>query len=188
MGGNSNSKSRYIQPTVIENPSTEDVVLREEIFGPVLPVIEVSSVEEAAEKVGLICNKPLALYVFAEDSKAIDYFVSNTTSGGVCVNSTLEHITNHSLPFGGIGESGMGKYHGKWGFDEFSHHRGVLVRDTKIFKGPALPHPPYSDKLYDLAIKYLVTGFFTDTQKTMFKVAGVGAAAAAGYAIFKANL
>lgn len=188
LGGNSESSAKFLEPTIIDSPSYDDSILKEEIFGPVLPIVEVSSVEEAAEKVNLVCGTPLALYVFAEDQKVIDYFLSNTTSGGVCVNTTLEHNSNHNLPFGGIGDSGMGKYHGKWGFDEFSHHRGVLVRDSTFMKGAGIPSPPYNENLYGLAIKMNVTGFLTPGQKTVMKVAGVGAAAAAGYMLLKSNL
>merc|ERR1712176_493599 len=107
-----------------------DTVMTEEIFGPVLPIIEVRDVHEAAERVNSICDHPLALYIYSEDQNTTETFLNNTTSGGVCVNSCVEHIGDNNLPFGGVGESGMGAYHGKTGFMEFSHKRSVLVKDT----------------------------------------------------------
>ena len=116
--------------------------------------------------------------MFAEDQKAIDTVLNGTNSGGVCVNTVMEHFSNNHMPFGGVGESGMGRYHGKHGFDEFSHHRSVLVKDTRLIKGPILPPPPYtSDKLYDLAVKMQVTGFLTPGQKTVAKLAAAGVVA-----------
>ena len=180
-GGDCDANVHYHAPTIVEDPSLDDAVMQEEIFGPIMPIVEVDSVEEAVVKVNQICTHPLALYVFAQDQAAIDYYVNNTTSGGVCVNSCMEHNMNPNLPFGGIGESGMGRYHGVHGFDEFSHWRSVFVKDTVLNKGWVLPPPPYSDGLFDLAIKAQITGFFTDSQRQMMKVGGAAAAALVAY-------
>lgn len=168
VGGESKEDEDYFSPTVVINPTLEDAILKEEIFGPVLPILTVKHVDEAVKRVNKICKDPLALYVFAEEQGAIDYFLENTQSGGVCVNSTFEHLTSNKLPFGGVGNSGMGSYHGKWGFLEFSHKRSVYVKDTLLNRKAALPATP-SDKLYDFAIRLLVIGFLSRRQKQFAK-------------------
>jgi aldehyde dehydrogenase (NAD+) len=99
-------------------------------------------------------DKPLALYTFSESDAENDRVLASCTSGGACVNGTLLHISNPNLPFGGVGESGMGAYHGKFGFDTFSHHRSVHSRSTKI--DPALMYPPYTAKKEKLLRKGMV--------------------------------
>ncbi len=136
-------EDKYIAPTVILNPSLDSPLMSEEIFGFVLPVITVKSVEQAVERVSS-GEHPLALYVFSEDQAVTDKVLQGTTSGGVCVNDTLYHIVNPYLPFGGIGSSGMGAYHGKHGFVEMSHKKAVMYRST--FFDAAFRYPPYSDK------------------------------------------
>jgi aldehyde dehydrogenase (NAD+) len=115
--------------------------MQEEIFGPILPVLAVDGPDEAVAFVNAR-PKPLALYVFAEDDAPVDAVVEGTSSGGVCVNQTLMHIVPASLPFGGVGDSGTGAYHGKAGFDAFSHHRSVLRKPSK--PDLKLLYPPYS--------------------------------------------
>jgi aldehyde dehydrogenase (NAD+) len=136
-------EDKYIAPTVILNPSLDSPLMSEEIFGFVLPVITVKSVEQAVERVSS-GEHPLALYVFSEDQAVTEKVLQGTTSGGVCVNDTLYHIVNPYLPFGGIGSSGMGAYHGKHGFVEMSHKKAVMYRST--FIDAAFRYPPYSDK------------------------------------------
>uniref|UniRef100_A0A7S3PFX9 Aldehyde dehydrogenase domain-containing protein n=1 Tax=Aplanochytrium stocchinoi TaxID=215587 RepID=A0A7S3PFX9_9STRA len=188
MGGEADQHARFVDPTVIDEPGMNDSVLREEIFGPVLPIVTVSGVQEAIKRVNNICDHPLALYIYAEDQATIDTFLNGTTSGGVCVNSCIEHIGNSALPFGGVGESGMGAYHGKAGFDEFTHRRSVLVKDTFFIKGALLPGPPYSDKLYDIAYKIQISGLITDKQRKLLKLAGVTTAALIGYRVVRSRL
>ncbi len=145
FGGQSDPDSRYIAPTVLTDVSTTDQVMDEEIFGPILPVISVDSLEAALAFVNeraAAGDKPLALYSFSDDSAENDRVLEQTTSGGACVNGTLLHISNPNLPFGGIGESGMGAYHGKFGFDTFSHKRAVHTRSTKV--DPSMMYPPYT--------------------------------------------
>ena len=141
VGGLTDADSRYIAPTVLTGITRADPVMGEEIFGPILPVIAVESLDEAIAFVNAD-DKPLALYSFSSDSDENERVLAGTTSGGVCINGTLMHISNPHLPFGGVGSSGMGAYHGKFGFDTFSHRRAVHTRSTKV--DPALLYPPYS--------------------------------------------
>lgn len=144
-GGQTEADTRYIAPTVLTDVLASDPVMDEEIFGPILPVLRVDSLEAAIAFVNeraTAGDKPLALYTFSDDSDENDRVLQNTTSGGVCVNGTLMHISNPNLPFGGIGESGMGAYHGKFGFDTFSHKRAVHTRSTKV--DPPMIYPPYT--------------------------------------------
>ena len=146
-GGQSDADTRYIAPTVLTGITRDDPVMAEEIFGPILPIIAVDSLDEAVDFVNVGSaqgDKPLALYTFSEHDAENDAVVAGATSGGACVNGTLLHISNPHLPFGGVGESGTGAYHGKFGFDTFSHHRSVHSRSTKL--DPALMYPPYTAK------------------------------------------
>lgn len=147
IGGQTDADTRYIAPTVLIGVTADDPVMHEEIFGPILPVIAVSSLSEATAFVAAGSaqgDKPLALYTFSEHDADNEMVIDQSTSGGVCVNGTLMHISNPHLPFGGIGESGMGAYHGKFGFLTFSHQRAVHARTTKI--DPAMMYPPYTAK------------------------------------------
>ena len=130
--------------------------MREEIFGPILPIIEVDSLEQAigfANELAEIESTPLALYTFSEDTSENDRVIAEVRSGGACVNGTLLHVSNPNLPFGGVGESGMGAYHGKYGFDTFSHHRAAHTRTTRI--DPPLIYPPYTTAKHKLVRKGL---------------------------------
>lgn len=142
IGGESDASDRYIAPTVLGNVNLGSPLMQEEIFGPLLPIIGVSSLDEA---IGFVTSRdhPLALYVFAEKKSVIDTVLERTTAGGVTVNGTLLHLTNPNLPFGGIGESGMGGYHGKSGVRVFQHMKPVLRRSTKV--DPKITYPPYTD-------------------------------------------
>ena len=147
VGGHTDVDQRYIAPTVLTGIVADDPVMHEEIFGPILPVIAVESLAAAIEFVNTTAragDKPLALYSFSESDDENDAVLAGATSGGACVNGTLMHISNPNLPFGGVGESGMGAYHGKFGFDTFSHRRGVHSRSTKL--DPAMMYPPYTSK------------------------------------------
>lgn len=143
VGGQSDPATRFIAPTVLTGITRDDAVMQEEIFGPILPVIAVDSLDEAMRFVNTD-DKPLALYTFSEQDEDNDLVVAGTSSGGVCVNGTIMHISNPHLPFGGVGGSGMGAYHGKFGFDTFSHRRGVHTRSTRI--DPPILYPPYTTK------------------------------------------
>ena len=147
VGGTTDVDTRYIAPTVLTGVTADDPVMGEEVFGPILPIIAVDSVTEAIQFVqqrAQAGDKPLALYSFSDSDDENDQVIEGTSSGGVCVNGTLLHFSNPNLPFGGVGESGMGSYHGKFGFDTFSHRRGVHARSTRI--DPAMMYPPYTQK------------------------------------------
>lgn len=140
-GGEHDVADRFIAPTVVLDPDLDSGLMQEEIFGPLLPVIGVESVAEAIEFVNAR-PKPLALYVYTGSKATADRVVQRTSSGGVCVNHSLLHILPESLPFGGVGPSGMGAYHGREGFDAFSHLKSVMRRPTKPEN--AMAYPPYT--------------------------------------------
>ncbi|QLE54490.1 aldehyde dehydrogenase [Nostoc sp. TCL26-01] len=125
VGGETNSESKYIAPTLLDQVSLSDPVMQEEIFGPILPVIEYKDITEA---IALINSqpKPLALYLFSQNQHLQQRILQQTSSGGVCLNDTVMQVGISSLPFGGVGDSGIGSYHGKASFDTFSHYKSVL--------------------------------------------------------------
>ncbi|MBN3319902.1 AL3A2 dehydrogenase, partial [Atractosteus spatula] len=127
LGGEHDESQCYIAPTVLKDVNPHSRVMQEEIFGPVLPILSAGSVDEAIRFINER-EKPLALYVFSKNKKLIDRVISETSSGGVTANDVLLHYTVGALPFGGVGHSGMGKYHGKHTFDQLSHHRACVVR------------------------------------------------------------
>ena len=148
---------RRFEPIALINVPQEARVLHEEIFGPILPIITVADTSEAIVYVNNK-PKPLALYWFGKDKKNMQRVLSETRSGGVTVNDTLLHITIEDLPFGGVGASGMGSYHGKAGFDTFSHQKSILeVRGffgLNLFKGTKTLRPPYG-KIVEYLLRYL---------------------------------
>ena len=141
VGGQTDADTRYIAPTVLTGITRDDPVMGEAIFGPILPIIAVDSIDEAIEFVNAD-ETPLALYTFSGDDAENQRVLAGATSGGACVNGTIMHISNPHLPFGGLGESGMGAYHGKFGFDTFTHRRGVHSRSTRL--DPPMLYPPYT--------------------------------------------
>lgn len=140
FGGNSNEEDLFIAPTIVDNPDLTSPLMNEEIFGPILPIITYTEIEEVARFINER-PKPLAMYVFSKNKKNIDYLISRTSSGGMCINDTLSHITSSELPFGGIGDSGMGNYHGKAGFDTFSHYKSIMKKSFLI--DFSMKYPPY---------------------------------------------
>ncbi len=142
FGGSSNREERYIAPTILKNVSPDSAVMQNEIFGPILPVLPYKDLDEALKFVQQR-EKPLAFYMFTEDRNAAEKAIANSTSGGACINETVNHVAVGGLPFGGVGNSGMGKYHGEWGFKEFSNARALLDHGTSF--DPALRYPPYND-------------------------------------------
>ena len=130
VGGCHTADERYIEPTLLDNLSADSAVMREEIFGPVLPMITIDSVEDAVEFI-LDREKPLAMYLFGAEATMRDV-LRRTSSGGACINDTIMHIANEHLPFGGVGNSGMGRYHGRDSLYSFSHRRAVVTTPTWI--------------------------------------------------------
>jgi aldehyde dehydrogenase (NAD+) len=140
-GGNTDPEARYVSPTIIRDVKPDDPIMHEEIFGPVLPVIVFENFEEVY---GIIEQnpKPLATYIFSRDKKLIRDFLKRTVSGNVAVNETVMQIASPYLPYGGVGSSGIGRYHGKRSFETFSNMRSVLVKSNLI--DIWLRYPPYS--------------------------------------------
>lgn len=128
FGGHTDKAERYIEPTVLDNVSPDSPVMQEEIFGPIFPVLTFRNISEVTEFV-TSREKPLALYYFGKNG---DYVLKHTSSGGSCLNDTILHIANEHVPFGGVGMSGMGSYHGKLSFDAFTHYRSNIVTPTSM--------------------------------------------------------
>lgn len=145
VGGESNQEEKYIAPTVVVDVAADDVLMGEEIFGPILPIITVDSLEQGIDFINSK-EKPLALYVFSDESSAVKTVMDKTSSGGFCSNDGIVHMTLPSLPFGGVGASGFGHYHGRWGFETFSHQRSCMLRGWALERLNSLRYPPYSDE------------------------------------------
>ncbi|XP_066252232.1 aldehyde dehydrogenase, dimeric NADP-preferring-like [Euwallacea similis] len=147
LGGQVNAQEYVIGPTILTDVSPLSPVMEEEIFGPLLPILNVKNAQEAVDFINSR-EKPLALYVFSKNIRVQQLFLYKTSSGGVSINDTISHIGTEKLPFGGVGMSGLGNYHGKYGFDTFTHKKGVLVKDLSYISELTLKlrYPPYSDK------------------------------------------
>ncbi|XP_053310790.1 aldehyde dehydrogenase family 3 member A2 isoform X2 [Spea bombifrons] len=145
IGGDHDEAACYIAPTVLADVNPESKVMQEEIFGPLLPIISVGNLEEAITFINER-EKPLALYVFSNDKKVIKKMIAETSSGGVTANDVIMHFSVASLPFGGVGNSGMGAYHGKHSFDTFSHKRSCLIKSLAMEGVNKIRYPPYSLK------------------------------------------
>ncbi|MCR5748077.1 MAG: aldehyde dehydrogenase [Lachnospiraceae bacterium] len=145
-GGKTDAKKLKIEPTVLDDVTYEDAVMGEEIFGPVLPVLTFESYEELYRDLS-VKPKPLALYIFAEDKRIIKEVTSRVSYGGGCINDAVVHLATSEMGFGGVGESGMGAYHGKVGFDAFSHHKSIL--DKKTWIDMPIRYQPFKKGLYD---------------------------------------
>jgi len=144
FGGEVRKQDRCISPTILDNVRPEDPIMQDEIFGPIFPIMEYGDIDEAISFVNSR-EKPLAFYLFTSSRKKEKMVFYRTSSGGGCVNDTMLHLTNPRLPFGGVGYSGMGMYHGKHSFDTFSHHRSILAKSTWL--DVPLRYPPYRGKL-----------------------------------------
>jgi aldehyde dehydrogenase (NAD+) len=143
-GGSSNRSKLYIEPTLIEEVALDSPVMKEEIFGPVLPIISFETSEEAKSIIAANPN-PLAFYVFTSSKAKEKDWLTTVSFGGGCVNNTAWHLTNHNLPFGGRGFSGSGRYHGKYSFDTFTHKKAIMR--TPTWFDPAMKYPPFKGKL-----------------------------------------
>lgn len=147
-GGKTDREDKYISPTLMDRIDISAPIMEDEIFGPILPILTFEKIEEAIELINAK-EKPLAYYYFG-DSKLAKDMLDKNTSGGACINDTLIHISNHGLPFGGVGNSGLGKYHGKSSFEAFSHSRAIMKSPTWIdlpFRYPPFKHFSWVKKL-----------------------------------------
>jgi len=143
-GGETDEKERYIAPTILDKVQWEDAVMQEEIFGPILPVLEFEHFEEVLEKIQGF-EKPLALYYFGKNEREQEEVLEKISFGGGCINDTVMHLANPNLSFGGVGDSGMGTYHGKFSFDTFTHYKSVMKKP--FWLDIPLRYAPYKDKL-----------------------------------------
>ena len=140
-GGEVDVESQYVAPTVLRRVAPDAAVMSEEIFGPVLPVIAFDDLHEVTSAISA-GDKPLALYLFTGSEETVEEVLAATSSGGLCVNDVMSHLVVPGLPFGGVGASGYGSYHGKWGFETFSHRRAIYRRPAWLADAPLL-NPPY---------------------------------------------
>lgn len=146
-GGNSDRDRRFIEPTILRDVSLEAPVMQEEIFGPILPLIPYSDLETVIREIQSR-PKPLALYLFTEDHALWERFERTVSFGGGCINDTLMHLAADSLPFGGVGASGMGQYHGRAGFDSFTHYKSIV--NKAVFPDIRMRYRPYTDRIAEI--------------------------------------
>ena len=153
IGGISNRKILKIAPTVMTDITWDDDVMKEEIFGPVLPIL---TFDKFSDIFNILADKPkpLALYLFSENRKRIDAVVSRISYGGGCINDTVIHLATSEMGFGGVGESGMGSYHGKVGFDTFSHIKSIVEKKTWL--DLPMRYQPYKNGLYEKAVRFFL--------------------------------
>lgn len=144
-GGQTDESDLYIAPTILRNVSSDSAIMEAEIFGPLLPVISVPNVDAAIEFINAR-PKPLAISIFGEDKAVHREILERTTAGGVDINHCHAHSGSAQIPFGGVGESGMGRYHGKWGFDSFSNLKPVVSSGTWTQIMSKIMHPPYTER------------------------------------------
>lgn len=144
IGGDSSREEKYISPTVMKDVSWNDKVMEDEIFGPLLPIIPYDSLPDAIEQI-VTRPKPLAFYVFSENESKRQEIITKVPFGGGCINDTVIHLANPNLPFGGVGTSGIGSYHGKKSFDTFTHYKSVFEQGSLV--DIPLRYPPYEGKL-----------------------------------------
>ncbi|MCS3870071.1 aldehyde dehydrogenase (NAD+) [Chryseobacterium ginsenosidimutans] len=152
FGGDFNEEKLYIEPTVLTNINWQDEVMQEEIFGPILPVISFKNFNITLNEI-VELEKPLAAYLFTNNSEEKENFTNKLSFGGGCINDVMMHLGNENLPFGGVGNSGIGNYHGKFGFETFSHQKAILEKAT--WGEPNIKYPPYEEKKLNWIRKFL---------------------------------
>ena len=152
MGGKSDPAQRFIEPTLLTGVSPDSPIMQEEIFGPVLPVLDCDSIDEAISFVRAR-PKPLALYLFTEDKSVEDKVLSSLSFGGGCVNDTIIHLATSNMGFGGVGESGMGLYHGKKSFETFTHYKSIVRKHTYL--DLSMRYLPYTDKALSMIKNFM---------------------------------
>jgi aldehyde dehydrogenase (NAD+) len=148
-GGKTKEKELRIEPTVMDNVTYDDLVMKEEIFGPILPILTFENIDDVISDLSNK-DKPLALYIFSKNKKVIDKITSRISYGGGCINDVIIHLATSNMGFGGVGSSGMGSYHGKDGFDTFTHYKSIV--DKKNWIDLPMRYQPYKE-LYRLLIK-----------------------------------
>ena len=146
FGGNSNPDTCRIAPTVMDNVTYDDAVMGEEIFGPIMPILTFDNFDDVVDELKSK-DQPLALYLFTSDKKHIKRVTTELSYGGGCINDVIIHLATSEMGFGGVGESGMGSYHGKEGFDAFSHYKSIV--DKKTWLDLPMRYQPYKSKLYE---------------------------------------
>ena len=151
LGGGSDAATLTIEPTVVVDPDPAEPLMTDEIFGPILPILTVANLEEAVDYVNSR-PKPLAAYLFTKARATRERVITGVPAGGMMVNQLLFQFATAKLPFGGVGPSGIGAYHGRFGFEEFSHRKSVLTKPTRPDLG-AMIYPPYTEKAWKLARK-----------------------------------
>ncbi|XP_055369836.1 aldehyde dehydrogenase, dimeric NADP-preferring-like [Betta splendens] len=166
VGGQSDASQCYIAPTVLKDVPPHSRLMQEEIFGPLLPIVAVSDMDDAIRFINER-EKPLALYIFSTDKQATKRMIDETTSGGVTVNDVMIHYTLSSLPFGGVGQSGMGRYHGKHTFDQLSHHRACLIRSLGMERVNLARYPPQDRRRARRARMALKTPLIDMSKRTL---------------------
>jgi len=150
IGGEVDLDDNYVAPTVVVEPAWDSPIMQEEVFGPILPVLQIESEADVIDWVNRNPH-PLGLYIFAEDDGVVDRILDATESGDAVINDCALHPLVPELPFGGVGNSGMGKYHGRWGFEAFTNARGVLYHSPRV--DPGVRYPPYSEHQLERAIE-----------------------------------
>lgn len=136
-----------LEPTILTNITFDDVIMQDEIFGPILPILKFNNIENIISKLQDMPS-PLAIYLFSKDKALQELIIDNISCGGICINDTISHIINQNLPFGGFGNSGMGNYHGRYSFDTFSHKKSILKRGI-LFDIP-LRYAPYTNEKFEI--------------------------------------
>jgi aldehyde dehydrogenase (NAD+) len=156
VGGQVAEEENYIAPTILSNVSLDSRIMHEEIFGPVLPVVTYSNLDEAMAIINSK-EKPLSLYIFSSSSRNQKYMLNNSSAGGTCINDNIIHITNPYLPFGGVNNSGIGKSTGHFGFKEFSNERAVLkaLHSGSVATPLWFPYSKLTKTVSDFLMKYL---------------------------------
>lgn len=154
LGGESEPDARYVSPTVVWNPPVSSRLMQEEVFGPILPLLPYENLREILDLIGSR-PQPLALYVYSRDRSAIREIVARTSSGGVVVNHSMLHFLHQRLPFGGVGESGLGSYHGLYGLRAFSHERAILVDHFSPSRYMMPPYTALPGRLISLLLRWL---------------------------------
>ena len=154
VGGDHDENTKFIAPTIVTDLNTDATLLNEEIFGPIMPIISYTNLDEAIEYINSK-ERPLALYIYSKRKSNIEKVIGSTRAGGTCINNNIIHYANHNLPFGGTNNSGIGKSHGFFGFKAFSNQRAVVKQH--FFGATEFLFPPYDgfkDKMAKLVVKW----------------------------------